>query len=42
MTKTVSEQPKQVKRISPDLAEVLHMLKAIEAQSAGSAAMAAR
>lgn len=27
------EQPKQPKRISPELAEVLHMLKALEAQT---------
>jgi hypothetical protein len=42
MTKLVSEQIKQPKRISPELAEVLHMLKAIEAQSAVQAGLAAR
>ncbi len=31
---TKLEQPKQPKRISPELAEVLHMLKALEAQTA--------
>lgn len=30
---TKLEQPKQPKRISPELAEVLHMLKALEAQA---------
>jgi hypothetical protein len=34
MTSKNSEQPKQVKRISPELAEVLHMLKALETQDA--------
>lgn len=31
---TNAAQPKQVKRISPELAEVLHMLKALEKQDA--------
>jgi hypothetical protein len=42
MSKPISQQPKQPKRISPDLAEVLHMLKALEAQSAAPVLMAAR
>jgi beta-galactosidase beta subunit len=32
------EQPKQQKRISPELAEVLHMLRALEAQAAQASA----
>ena len=31
---TNAAQPKQAKRISPELAEVLHMLKALEKQDA--------
>jgi hypothetical protein len=34
MTIKTADQPKQAKRISPELAEVLHMLKALEAQDA--------
>jgi hypothetical protein len=34
MTLKTAEQPKQPKRISPELAEVLHMLKALETQDA--------
>ncbi len=30
---TTASQPKQTKRISPELAEVLHMLKALEKQN---------
>jgi hypothetical protein len=30
MTQKQNEQPKQAKRISPELAEVLHMLKSLE------------
>ncbi len=33
---TKLEQPKQPKRISPELAEVLHMLKALEAQTSSA------
>jgi hypothetical protein len=34
MSKVILDQVKQPKRISPELAEVLHMLKSIEAQTA--------
>jgi hypothetical protein len=37
MSKAISEQVKQPKRISPELAEVLHMLKALEAQDVAPA-----
>jgi hypothetical protein len=36
MTTKTAEQPKQLKRISPELAEVLHMLKALETQDASA------
>jgi hypothetical protein len=42
MSKLESKQVKQPKRISPELAEVLHMLKAIEAQNFAQAGLAAR
>lgn len=33
---TNAAQPKQAKRISPELAEVLHMLKALEKQDSAT------
>lgn len=34
MSKTTQAQPSLPKRVSPELAEVLHMLKSLEAQPA--------
>jgi hypothetical protein len=42
MTTKTAELPKQSKRISPELAEVLHMLKALEAQDAPAKASQAQ
>jgi hypothetical protein len=41
MTQKQIEQPKQSKRISPELAEVLHMLKSLESQATPRAVQSA-